>query len=106
MKLLERAKKAYRSLKENDQLKPLLLAVAVIFFLWFAIFGEQGLYQLHKSIQLKDELKNRQVELKKKVEQLKLNKELLNNRAYLEQIIRQELGYVKPTETVYQQMNP
>lgn len=106
MKILERAKKAYHLLKERGQLKPVLLVLAAVFFLWFAVFGEQGLYQLHKSIHLKKDLKNQRVELKKKIEGLERIKKLLNNRIYLEHVIRQELGYVKPGEVVYQQMNP
>ena len=79
-----------------------MIFAGVAFFTWFAIFGDQGLYQLHRTNRLKTQLKKDIVDLKEKITELKNKKELLNDPKHLELIIRQELGYVKPDEVVFQ----
>lgn len=99
-------KKIFTYFSNRERLIPLGIGVAFLGFVWFAVFGDQGLYQLHKSTKLRKELKQETVELKKKIENLKETKELLNDPSHLELVIRQELGYVKPGEVVFQQMSP
>lgn len=91
---------------KKEHWRPIVICVAAISFLWFAIFGDQGLYHLHKARELGKELKKNITDQKKKIEELGNKKGLLNNPAHLELVIRQELGYVKSGEVVFQQMSP
>lgn len=104
--MFEHLKKIYAYIFKRENLKTIGICLAVLSFLWFAIFGDQGLYQLHKSIKLKKELREDIVRLKDRIEHLKQNKKLLNDKDHLELVIRQELGYVKPGEVVFHQMIP
>lgn len=97
-------KKAWHYVRERGWLPHVAICTAFLCFLWLAVFGEQGLYDLHKAAKLKVKFGNDIHELNNKIEQLKLQKELLNDPAYLELIIRRELGYVKQGEIVYQQI--
>ena len=94
-------KKIISYLFRRENLRAIAIGVAVIGFVWFAVFGDQGLYRLHRSLKLRAELKQEIAGLKQKVEDLKKEKELLYNPTHLELIIRQELGYVKPGEVVF-----
>lgn len=91
---------------KKEHLLPIAICAAVLSFLWFSIFGDQGLYHLHKANELSKELKKSIEHQKKKIEGLGNKKGLLNNPAHLELVIRQELGYVKSGEVVFQQMSP
>lgn len=71
-------------------------------FCWFAVFGNQGLYtyyslqNTHKNLILEN--KNMQARLL----DLRREEKLLHDPRYIETVIRQELGYIRPGEVVYQ----
>jgi cell division protein FtsB len=88
----------------KERVAPVLIAAAALLFLWFLIFGDQGLYQLHRSYKLKKQMKNEIAAYQTRVKELKKEREMLNDPEHLEIIIRNELGYVKPGEIVFQQM--
>lgn len=91
---------------KKENLRAIGIVTAFAGFVWFAVFGNQGLYQLHRSIKLKKEMQAEAVMLKERMERLKTQKDLLTDKEHLEMVIRQELGYVKPGEIVFQQMSP
>ncbi len=94
---------AYLFRRENW--RAIIIFAGLAAFTWFAVFGEQGLYQLHRTSRLKAQLKEEITSLKGKITELKKKKELLNDPKHLELTIRQELGYVKEGEVVFQPMN-
>ncbi|PIR17761.1 MAG: hypothetical protein COV46_02985 [Deltaproteobacteria bacterium CG11_big_fil_rev_8_21_14_0_20_49_13] len=97
-------RKLFIRIKAN--LKPIVIFVAAAGFVWFAVFGDQGLWNLKRAIGLRKELTARETELRARINELKENKNLLTNKEHLELVIRQELGYVKDGEIVFQQMSP
>jgi cell division protein FtsB len=86
----------------RENWRALVVFAGLAFFTWFAVFGDQGLYQLHRTARLKAQLKKEIARLKDKIAELKDKKALLNDPKHLELVIRQELGYVKPGEVVFQ----
>jgi cell division protein FtsB len=102
--LKERFKYICSCLFRRENIRSIAIVVGLTIFAWFAIFGDMGLYQLHQSIKLKSDVKNQIEAMQKKIEALKENKILLENPKHLELVIRQELGYVKPDEVVFQKM--
>jgi len=87
-------------------LKPVVFTVGVTGFVWLAIFGDQGLYQLHKTRHHLADLGKEAISLENTIKKLEEDKALLSNPKHLEWVIRQELGYVKSGEVVFQQMSP
>jgi cell division protein FtsB len=104
--MIDHLKKVVSACFKRENIRPISIFLALIFFLWFAVFGNHGLYHLHKSIKMRNSLKEEVGQLKNRIETLKNNKELLNDPSHLEMVIRQELGYVKQDEVVFQQMSP
>ena len=100
----ERLRQIVELLRRREMLVPLLIAVGGLFFAWFAVFGDQGLYQLHKHNKIKAEMQNEIKNLNKKIKDLNREKELLKDPSHLETVIRRELGYVKQGEVVFQQI--
>lgn len=84
---------------------PLRLAIIIGLgiFIWFLIFGDQGIIQLNKLIFMKKQLTGQRENLKKDMERLSHEKELLDNPKHLEWVIRNELGFIKPGEIIYQE---
>jgi len=101
----ERARQIKKLICRREVVGPLLIAAGGVFFVWFMVFGDQGLYQLHKSYKIKAEMRRQIEDLNKKIGDLKKERELLKDPDHLESIVRQELGYVKPGEIVFQQIN-
>lgn len=71
-------------------------------FLWFWIFGSNGLVELEQRIRLKRNYAAQKESLA--VEKEKLEQELKNleNPRYLKHLIHKELGFVEPDEMVIQ----
>jgi cell division protein FtsB len=81
----------------------LIPAGAILFILFFTIFGERGLLRIyHLNRELKDvhatidELKTENSRLRREVEALR------SDRRYLESIARRDFGMVRKNETIYQ----
>ena len=77
--------------------------LAVVFILFFTIFGERGLLRIYhlnkekKDVQLRLEtLKGDNLKLVREVDALK------NDRRYLESIARRDFGMVRKNEIIYQ----
>lgn len=81
----------------------MLLFVA---FCWFAVFGNQGLYTFYSLRATQQNLIAENGALKARAEELRREEKLLHDPRYLEIIIRQELGYIRPGEVVYQMEKP
>jgi len=78
-------------------------AGAILFILFFTIFGERGLLRIYHMNQEKQEIKKRLEELKTENEKLKREIEALKtDRRYLESIARKDFGLVRKNETIYQ----
>jgi cell division protein FtsB len=81
----------------------LIPAGAILFILFFTIFGERGLLRIYHMNQEKQETKKRLEELKAENEKLKREIEALKtDRRYLESIARKDFGLVRKNETIYQ----
>ena len=77
--------------------------LAVMFILYFTIFGERGLLRIYHLNKEKQEVQQRLETLKG--ENLKLVREvdaLKNDRRYLESIARRDFGMVRKNEIIYQ----
>jgi len=81
----------------------LIPAGAILFILFFTIFGERGLLRIYHLNQEKQETEKRLEELKTENEKLKREIEALKtDRRYLESIARKDFGLVRQNETIYQ----
>lgn len=100
--IFNKLKSTFAYLFRRENWRAIFIFAGLAAFTWFAVFGEQGLYQLHRTSRLKAELKKEITDLKGKITELKKKKELLNDPRHLELTIRQELGYVKEGEVVFQ----
>jgi cell division protein FtsB len=79
-----------------------VIVVAAVFFM-LLIFGDQGIMQLHKLILMKKQLVEKKTALKRDIDRLSHEKELLNDDKHLEFVIRDELGFIKPGEIIFQE---
>lgn len=72
-------------------------------FFWFLAFGDRGINQLRRLLQMKNQLKAEQAQVNDEVDRLTREKELLSNPANLEMEIRKELGYIRPGEIIFEE---
>lgn len=72
-------------------------------FFWFLAFGDRGINQLRRLLQMKNQLKAEQTQVNDEVDRLTREKELLSNPANLEMEIRKELGYIRPGEIIFEE---
>jgi cell division protein FtsB len=99
-------KESLKNIFRRENWRTIAIFAALFGFLWFTIFGDQGLLKLRRSSLLKNQLNQELSAQRLKIEKLKKDKELLENRDHLELTIRQELGYVKPGEVVFKANEP
>lgn len=81
---------------------PFAAFVLVLITGWYMVFGDQGLLMLRQLRITQAELLNAEQAGVHRLHQLSEESERLKDPAYLEPIIRRDLGYVKPGEVVYQ----
>lgn len=81
---------------------PMLAILLTLVFWWLLIFGDQGLLTWRGLAEKRRELIDQQTRLTEKQRQLEEEMQRLQDPHYVEPIIRRELGYVKPGETVFQ----
>lgn len=88
----------------RTELNPIQWAMLGLFiaFCWFAVFGNQGLYMYFSLLSTKGELIVEERRLHSRLEELHREENLLHDPRYLETIIRQELGYIRPGEIIFQ----
>ena len=85
----------------------LVPAAAILFILFFTVFGERGLLSIHHLREESTELQRRAQELQNENDKLKREIEALkSDRRYLESIARRDFGLVRHNEVVYQFANP
>ena len=84
---------------------PTRIGVAVISagFFWFLVMGDQGVVQLKKLIEMKSNLLAEVELLNTQIDDLTNKKNLLSNPSNLELTIRNELGYVRPGEVIFEE---
>jgi cell division protein FtsB len=81
----------------------LIPAGAIIFIMFFTIFGDRGLLRIYHMNREKEETLKRLEELKSENEKLKREIEALkSDRRYLESIARRDFGLVRQNEIIYQ----
>lgn len=81
----------------------LIPAAAILFIMFFTIFGDRGLLRIYHLNQEKQDAKKRLDELKIENEKLKREIEALKtDRRYLESIARKDFGLVRQNEIIYQ----
>lgn len=68
----------------------------------FTVFGDAGLLKLYTERGLKSNLEKNITRIQKRISILEHEKRRLANPAYLESVVRKELGYIKKGEVVYQ----
>lgn len=81
---------------------PIVVVCVSLIFGWQLIFGDQGLLTWRSLARTKADLDAKERAHQTTLRNLQEEATRLEEPAYLEVIIRQELGYVKPGETVYQ----
>ena len=80
----------------------LIPAGAILFILFFTVFGERGLLRIHHLDQEIKDVRKRLEELKAENEKLKREIEALkSDRRYLESIARKDFGLVRSNEIIY-----
>lgn len=79
----------------------IILGIAV--FLWFLLFGDQGIVELNKLSMMNKKLIYQKETLKTNIEKLTRDKASLSDPKNLEPVIRKELGYIRPGEILYQE---
>ena len=78
-------------------------AGAILFILFFTVFGERGLLRIHHLQQEMEDVQRRAEALKIENEKLKREIEALqSDRRYLESIARRDFGFVRANEIIYQ----
>ena len=78
-------------------------AAAILFVLYFTVFGERGLLRIHHLRQEHCETQQKLEALKAENDRLKREIEALrNDRRYLESIARKDFGLVRQNEVIYQ----
>ena len=80
----------------------LIPAGAILFILFFTIFGERGLLRIYHLNQEKQEIKKRLEELKTEKKLKREIEALKTDRRFLESIARKDFGLVRKNETIYQ----
>lgn len=90
--------------KLREWFTPLTLTVTAVSLLfgWYIVFGDQGLLMWRRLQHTDRDLRTQEVILSNRLQSLEEEKIHLTDPAYLEPIIRQQLGYVKSGEVVYQ----
>ena len=81
----------------------ILPIIAVVFILYFTIFGDRGLLKIYHLSREKGEVQRRLDAIKG--ENMKLVREvdaLKNDKRYLESIARKDFGLVRSNEVIYQ----
>lgn len=88
----------------REWFNPLPIAVIglVLLFCWLLVFGDQGILTWSQLARKKTELANEETRLTQKLKDLETETKRLEDPKYLEPIIRKELGFVRPGETVFQ----
>lgn len=81
----------------------LLVITCVGAFFWFLILGDQGIYQLRMLLEMKQRLIHERGELNDEIDRLSAEKEMLKDPSKLEMVIRQELGYIRPGEVLFEE---
>lgn len=80
----------------------LIPAGAILFILFFTVFGERGLLRIHQLNREIREVRKHLDELKAENEKLKREIEALKtDRRYLESIARKDFGLVRRNEIIY-----
>jgi cell division protein FtsB len=81
----------------------LIPAGAILFILFFTVFGDRGLLRIYHMSREQEEIQKRIEELKAENEKLKREIEALkSDRRYLESIARRDFGLVRQNEIIYQ----
>lgn len=90
--------------KTLHRISPFHIAVALLIaaLCWFTIFGNQGLYRLHELKKTNQKMRHEISSLKEQIKDRENQITLFSDPVYLEKIVRQELGYVKPYEVIFQ----
>lgn len=103
MSFTERFQQSTQELRQWLPLAPWLL---IVLLLLLGIFGDQGILQLRtlhqEQLRMEAALHEQErlnLELRRQVRQLQ------SNRRHLERMAREEMGYVRPGELVYQFQN-
>lgn len=80
----------------------LVTASLTLFILFFTIFGGQGLIKLGEIKKVNHNMKSEIAFLKDQIKDRERQMKLMEDPVYLETVVRQELGYVKPWEVIFQ----
>lgn len=78
-------------------------AAIIVFILYFTVFGDRGLLRINHLHRDRDEMQQRNLELKSENDKLKREiTALQSDRRYLESIARRDFGFVRGNEVIYQ----
>ena len=79
-----------------------LILAGLLTFLWFWIFGAQGLYEMEHQRGVRQELTGEKTKLLEEKESLESEMRHLDAPEYQKHIIHRELGYIEDDEAVIQ----
>ena len=75
--------------------------ILVIILLSYTAFSDQGLIRLYHLRQTENMILEKNEELRQEIRLLKQEIKNLHKLPYLERVVREELGFIKPNEIVY-----
>ncbi len=84
---------------------PIRLVVlgTIIFAMWFFALGDHGIYELRQLLKLETHLMQQRQQLNDDIDELNALKQQLSQPEQMEMIIRQDLGYIKPGEIIFEE---
>jgi len=79
-----------------------IIALVGVFF-WIVVLGDKGVYHLRKLMDMKYRLTAERQTLSREIDELTEERQILSDPANLEMVVRQELGYIRPGEVVFEE---
>ncbi len=76
-------------------------SIAAFIFALFAVFGDQGMIKLHQMRQDKAQLEQGIQQIQEESDTVAHEIQNLKDKKYLEKVIREELGFLRPDEVIY-----
>jgi len=80
--------------------RPALVSLLLLVFVWLLIFGNQGLQEMEKLLAIRSELRAEHKVLSERKQKLEFEERQLHHPEQFENIIRQELDYIRDGEVV------
>ena len=77
-----------------------LLVSGFLIFLWFWIFGHQGLYEMEQLRRVRSELMQEKIKVEQDKKNLEAEQKHSTDPQYIKHLIHRELGYIEKNEVM------